>query len=73
MARAEPAVVDIHGATWDSPDEYKLVPSAQRYEVYEMSMAGKVTTSLTNSMSQSLLYNKVAVWHSRWLHTKCEV
>ena len=43
MARAEPAVVDIHGATWDSPDEYKLVPSAKRYEVYEMSMAGKVT------------------------------
>ena len=42
MARAEPAMVDIHGAVWSSPDSYELVPSAERYEVYEMSFAAKV-------------------------------
>lgn len=43
MARAEPAMVDIHGAVWNSPEDYELVPSAERYEVYEMSFAAKVS------------------------------
>lgn len=42
MARAEPAVVDVHGAVWTQRNEYELVPSAKRYELYEMSYAAKV-------------------------------
>ena len=42
MAKAEPAMVDIHGALWTGRDDYELVPSAKRYELYEMSYAAKV-------------------------------
>ena len=48
MARAEPAMVDVHGAVWTSPDEYELVPSAKRYELYEMSYAAKVVLHSCN-------------------------
>lgn len=41
MARAEPAVVDVHGAVWKGRHDYELVPSAKRYELYEMSYAAK--------------------------------
>lgn len=42
MARAEPAMVDVHGAVWTDRNAYELVPSAKRYELYEMSYAAKV-------------------------------
>ncbi|KAK9841124.1 hypothetical protein WJX74_000394 [Apatococcus lobatus] len=42
MAKHEPAALDIHGATWTGEQDYKLDPTAKRYEVYEMSMAAKV-------------------------------
>ena len=45
MARAEPAVVDVHGAVWKGRHDYELVPSAKRYELYEMSYAAKVVSS----------------------------
>ena len=45
MARAEPAVVDVHGAVWTGRHGYELVPSAKRYELYEMSYAAKVPCS----------------------------
>lgn len=44
MARHEPAALDIHGATWTGPKDYTLDPTAKRYEVYEMSMAAKVSS-----------------------------
>ncbi len=43
MARAEPAMVDVHGAVWTSRHDYQLVPSAKRYELYEMSYAAKAS------------------------------
>lgn len=45
MARAEPAMVDVHGAVWTGRHDYKLVPSAKRYELYEMSYAAKASRS----------------------------
>ena len=42
MARAEPAMVDVHGAIWTGRNNYELVASAKRYELYEMSYAAKV-------------------------------
>lgn len=50
MARAEPAMIDIHGAVWTSPEEYELVPSAKRYEVYEMSFAAVVGLDILDSL-----------------------
>ena len=44
MAKHEPAALDIHGATWTGPKDYKLDPTAKRYELYEMSMAAKVSS-----------------------------
>lgn len=55
MARAEPAMVDIHGAVWSSPESYELVPSAERYEVYEMSFAAKVCLVVTDTYIPSVL------------------
>lgn len=46
MARAEPAMVDVHGAVWTGRHDYELVPSAKRYELYEMSYAAKVMLQL---------------------------
>lgn len=43
MAKAEPAMVDVHGAVWSGRHDYKLVRSAQRYELYEMSYAAKAS------------------------------
>ena len=42
MARAEPAVVDVHGAVWKGRHDYELVPSAKCYELFKMSYAAKV-------------------------------
>ena len=47
MARAEPAMVDVHGAVWTGRNEYELVSSAKRYELYEMSYAAKVLLQLS--------------------------
>ena len=42
MQWAEPAVIDMLGASWDSTEGYCLVESAKRYEQYERSMAAQV-------------------------------
>ncbi|KAK9837100.1 hypothetical protein WJX81_002716 [Elliptochloris bilobata] len=42
MARTEPAMIDLWGATWVSPSEYRLQRSARRYEFYEKDFSGVV-------------------------------
>lgn len=42
MAAWEPAIIDIHGASWSSPNSYDLVESAVRYEQYEINCAAQV-------------------------------
>ncbi len=39
-------MVDVHGAVWTGRNQYELVPSAKRYELYEMSYAAKVLLQL---------------------------
>ena len=46
MARTEPAMIDLQGSTWVSPREYKLQPSARRYEFYEKDFGGVVRGDL---------------------------
>ncbi len=35
----EPAVLDLHGATWEAPDRYETRPGARRFELWERSPA----------------------------------
>ena len=35
--RLEPAMLDLHSATWTSPDAYQVDPTAKRFEVWERS------------------------------------
>ena len=42
MRRFEPGVLDLHGAEWTSPTEYRMYPGAVRYEQYEKSFAAQV-------------------------------
>lgn len=39
---AEPAVIDLQGASWTGRDSYTLVDDAKRYELYERSYAAQV-------------------------------
>jgi cysteine desulfurase/selenocysteine lyase len=38
--RLEPAMLDLHSATWTAPDRYEIASSARRFEVWETSVAG---------------------------------
>ena len=35
----DPAVLDLHGATWEAPDRYEMRPGARRFELWERSPA----------------------------------
>ena len=37
--RLEPAMLDLHSASWDSPTEYTVDPTAKRFEVWERDIA----------------------------------
>ncbi|WP_218952294.1 aminotransferase class V-fold PLP-dependent enzyme [Amycolatopsis anabasis] len=38
--RLEPAMLDLHSATWTAPDEYRVHASARRFECWEKDIAG---------------------------------
>jgi cysteine desulfurase / selenocysteine lyase len=40
--RLEPPLLDLHAATWTSPDEYVIRPDARRFENWEQNYAGKL-------------------------------
>ena len=50
MERAEPAMIDLWGATLDGPAAYRLAPGARRYEFYEKSFA-----SIVRALPRALL------------------
>ncbi|MGW4062229.1 aminotransferase class V-fold PLP-dependent enzyme [Amycolatopsis sp. NPDC004747] len=37
--RLEPAMLDLHSASWESPEEYVVDPTAKRFEVWERDFA----------------------------------
>jgi len=39
---SEPALIDLHSATWTSPSDYDLRTDARRFENYESSVASKI-------------------------------
>ncbi len=40
--RLEPPMIDLHAATWDGPDSYRLQPGARRFENWETNVAAKL-------------------------------
>ena len=40
--RLAPAALDVWGGKWTQPGEFEALPSAKRYEEYELSFAAKV-------------------------------
>jgi len=38
----EPPLLDLHAATWTTPEEYVIRPDARRFENWEMNYAGKL-------------------------------
>ena len=42
IERLEPPLLDLHAATWTSPDNYEIHPDARRFETFESHVAGQV-------------------------------
>ncbi|MEE2031617.1 aminotransferase class V-fold PLP-dependent enzyme [Rhodococcus chondri] len=42
IAELEPAMLDLHSATWISPDSYELAPDATRFEMWEADVAARL-------------------------------
>lgn len=42
LDRLAPPLADLHGATWEAPDRYRLRAGAQRFELWERSVAGQL-------------------------------
>lgn len=42
IAKLEPPLLDLHAATWVSPQEYRLVEDARRFENWECNVAAKI-------------------------------
>jgi cysteine desulfurase len=38
----EPPAIDLHGASWEAPDRYRLAPDATRFELWESDVAGRL-------------------------------
>jgi cysteine desulfurase / selenocysteine lyase len=42
LEHMEPLTIDLHAARWTAEDRYELRPDARRFEVWELSYAGKI-------------------------------
>ena len=59
----DPVFIDLHAATWVSPNEYTLAPDAKRFENWESYVAGRVglnaAAAYTNAVGIASIENRV--------------
>ena len=59
----EPAFLDMHAATWKTPEQYEIRPDAKRFENWEQNYAGKIglATAIDYAMQWGLdrIYDRV--------------
>lgn len=54
MKAFEPMTLDVRGARWESPNEYKMEGTAKKFEQFEMSFAAKAGFGVAVEMAQEL-------------------
>jgi cysteine desulfurase/selenocysteine lyase len=57
----QPAVVDVHSATWTGPDSYDIAPTARRFEIWEQYFAGNL--GLGAAIDYALATGIDRIWH----------
>ena len=59
MARLEPPMLDLHGATWVARDQYQVRDDARRFECWEASIAGRL--GLGSAVEEALQLGMAAI------------
>ena len=57
----EPAMLDLHAATWTSPEDYQVRADAKRFEAWEYSVAGRL--GLGAAVDYALSWGVDTIWH----------
>lgn len=60
ISSLEPAMLDLHAATWTAPNSYRLRDDARRFETYETFVAGRL--GLAAAAEYALAANQQACW-----------
>ncbi len=55
----EPVLLDLHGATWDTPTSYRIRPDARRFENWEFNLAGVLGLSEAIAYASSLGMDRI--------------
>jgi cysteine desulfurase / selenocysteine lyase len=54
IERLEPAMLDLHAATWIAPDQFSIRPDAKRFETWESSLAIRLGLGVATRYALSL-------------------
>ncbi|MEW6112549.1 MAG: aminotransferase class V-fold PLP-dependent enzyme [Thermodesulfobacteriota bacterium] len=60
ISQLEPPLLDVHAATWTTPDRYEIRPDARRFENWETNYAGKI--GLAVAIDYALSWGIDSIW-----------